>query len=227
MLRCPTGSVSRTSDRTDNCWVLRRVSTRGASPVTVIVSSMAPGGRSTFTVAVNPAVSATPSRRTLPNPASEYVISYVPGRKSTMLYRPWASVTTVRVRSISAGLVASTVTPGSTPPDVSRTTPAILLGTCAHAGAEINSSQPTDTRIRARRITPPRPKGRTYRRRLSAWRILRLADAGCQAALIRKSRSSGHPSRPWTRAQSTSRPPLCTRQRKSGRRARMRRRGGS
>jgi hypothetical protein len=33
----------------------------------------------------------------------------------------------VRTFSISAGLAASTVTPGKTPPDVSLTTPAMLL----------------------------------------------------------------------------------------------------
>ena len=37
------------------------------------------------------------------------------------------AVTTVRVRSIKAGLEASTVTPGSTAPDVSLTIPAMPL----------------------------------------------------------------------------------------------------
>jgi hypothetical protein len=41
------------------------------------------------------------------------------------LYWPVPSVNTVRVRSISAGLAASTSTPASTPPELSRTTPAI------------------------------------------------------------------------------------------------------
>ena len=36
---------------------------------------------------------------------------------------PESSVTAVRTFSMSAGLAASTVTPGSTPPDVSRTVP--------------------------------------------------------------------------------------------------------
>jgi hypothetical protein len=48
------------------------------------------------------------------------------------LYWPVASVVAVRLRSIKAGLDASTITPGSTPPLVSLTTPAIAL--CAHAG---------------------------------------------------------------------------------------------
>jgi hypothetical protein len=36
---------------------------------------------------------------------------------------------------MSAGLTASTVTPGSTPPEVSRTTPEMLLWASADAGA--------------------------------------------------------------------------------------------
>ena len=42
-----------------------------------------------------------------------------------MRYCPEPSLTADRVFSISAGLEASTVTPGSTAPDVSRTKPAI------------------------------------------------------------------------------------------------------
>src|SRR5688572_19816920 len=42
-----------------------------------------------------------------------------------MRYCPAPSVTTVRTFSINAGLAASTVTPGSTAPDESLTTPAI------------------------------------------------------------------------------------------------------
>ena len=64
------------------------------------------------------------------------VTVYRPGRRSTMLYRPSPSVTTLRTFSMSAGLEASTVTPGSTPPDASLTTPAIPLddACCADAG---------------------------------------------------------------------------------------------
>src|SRR5262245_17336991 len=40
-----------------------------------------------------------------------------------MRYCPVSSVTAVRTFSMSAGLAASTVTPGSTPPDASRTVP--------------------------------------------------------------------------------------------------------
>src|SRR6266508_720266 len=53
----------------------------------------------------------------------------MPGLRSTILYWPAPSVMTVRVFSINAGLDASTVTPGSTAPLPSFTTPAIA--TCA------------------------------------------------------------------------------------------------
>src|SRR6266850_5532414 len=95
----------------------------GASPVTVTVSSRAPGRRSVLTVAVNDPVNSIPSRRTVLNPGSVNVTVYVPGRKSTIRYWPEPSVTTDRTFSIRAGLAASTVTPGTTAPDVSCTTP--------------------------------------------------------------------------------------------------------
>ena len=47
--------------------------------------------------------------------------------KSMIRYTPWPSVLAVRTFSMSAGLVASTVTPGNTPPDESLTTPAMPL----------------------------------------------------------------------------------------------------
>ena len=52
---------------------------------------------------------------------------YVPGRSASILYWPAPSVTLERVFSMSAGLLTSTVTPGSTAPDVSLTVPAIAL----------------------------------------------------------------------------------------------------
>src|SRR5688572_26562548 len=48
-----------------------------------------------------------------------------------MRYRPAPSVAVVRTFSISAGLAASTVTPGRTAPDESLTAPAMVA--CAHA----------------------------------------------------------------------------------------------
>src|SRR5712691_623062 len=49
----------------------------------------------------------------------------MPGRRLAMEYRPSESVTASRVFSMRAGLAASTVTPGITPPLESLTTPAI------------------------------------------------------------------------------------------------------
>src|SRR5436190_16820084 len=53
-----------------------------------------------------------------------------------MRYSPRSSVTALRLRSMRIGLVASTVTPGSTAPDVSVTTPEIVaaLVPCAEVG---------------------------------------------------------------------------------------------
>ena len=59
-----------------------------------------------------------------------------------MRYSPFASVMTVLAFSISAGLLASTVTPGSTAPVVSLTTPAIALCASALPGDERQQGQP-------------------------------------------------------------------------------------
>src|SRR5512145_8081 len=58
---------------------------------------------------------------------------------------------TERTFSIRAGLAASTVTPGSTAPDASLTTPAMLPDSdCAHATDGRNTTQNTTTTRRAR-----------------------------------------------------------------------------
>src|SRR5882672_11759938 len=57
-----------------------------------------------------------------------------------MRYWPVSSLTTDLTFSIKTGLAASTVTPGSTAPDVSRTTP--VMAACAYAAAG-NSKKPT------------------------------------------------------------------------------------
>src|SRR6185436_3373918 len=67
-----------------------------------------------------------------------------------ILYWPEPSVTTDRDFSISTSLAASTLTPGSTAPDVSLTTPPIALCACAAAGysaTPINAAK-TDPAIR-------------------------------------------------------------------------------
>src|SRR3989442_6533276 len=63
-----------------------------------------------------------------------------------MAYRPSPSVTTLRVLSIRAGLAASTVTPGRTAPDVSFTTPAMVLCAAPMAGKSISTATPMPRR---------------------------------------------------------------------------------
>src|SRR5713101_7014692 len=72
-----------------------------------------------------------------------------------MLYRPSLSVTTLRTFSINAGLAASTVTPGSTAPDVSFTVPAIPLAVPCWADAVDDNSAD---------MTMPRPMPTTFTR---------------------------------------------------------------
>jgi len=89
---------------------------------------------STLTVAENAAGRSRPSRLTVANPGSDRVTVYVPGRRSMTLYNPCVSVTTDRTFSMRTGLDASTVTPGSTSPLSSLTTPTMLLWATATAG---------------------------------------------------------------------------------------------
>src|SRR5262245_23950996 len=70
----------------------------------------------------------------------------MPGRRSTILYWPAASVMTDRVLSMRTSLDASTVTPGNTAPDASLTTPAMVL--CARAAVG-STSNPSATKIAA------------------------------------------------------------------------------
>src|SRR5262249_8499482 len=99
------------------------------------------------------AVSSSPSRLTVVKPVKEKVTAYVPPGRSRILYWPSESVTTVRVFSMSAGLDASTVTPGSTAPDVSRTTPAIALVPCALA-IPVTKSRHTQAAAQALIVAP-------------------------------------------------------------------------
>ena len=71
--------VSAVSTR--RCWKAR-VSTNGAAPETVTVSSSPPTFNSAFTVAVNAAGNSRPSRFNVLKPASVNVTVYVPGRNS-------------------------------------------------------------------------------------------------------------------------------------------------
>ena len=64
-----------------------------------------------------------------------------------MVYRPLSSVTAVLTLSIRAGLVTSTVTPGSTAPDVSLTSPAMALDCAAASVGSSRTSIATSKRL--------------------------------------------------------------------------------
>ena len=102
------------------------------SPVTVIVSSSAPTRSSAFTVAVKLAaeLDAFAPDGVEAGQRERHAVDARP-QVHELGTGPCSSVTTERTFSISAGLAASTVTPGSTAPDVSRTTPAIDPSPCA------------------------------------------------------------------------------------------------
>src|SRR5688572_847258 len=61
-----------------------------------------------------------------------------------MRYWPLPSVTTARAPSMSAGLDASTVAPGNTPPEVSLTTPVMDAWAYAAAGTTASHVSTTD-----------------------------------------------------------------------------------
>src|SRR5436309_8934797 len=78
-----------------------------------------------------------------------------------ILYSPFSSVDVVRTFSIRAGLDASTTTPGSTPPDVSLTTPAMAPALVPWANARLGVSHSAATiakptlDVRFIRLIPP------------------------------------------------------------------------
>ena len=136
------GMAAMTSSLSVCCTLTLWTSTIGVCPLTVTVSCSSPTVRSAFTVATNVPVSTMPSRLTVLKPVNENVTAYVPGRKSTTRYCPVASLMTDRTFSIRTGLAASTVTPGSTAPDTSLTTP--VIAPCARTAAgKSNSSDST------------------------------------------------------------------------------------
>ena len=103
-------------------------------------------------VAVKVPSRATPSRLTVVNPGNVKVTMYSPARRSTMRYWPLPSVVADRTFSISAGLAASTVTPGSTAPDGSLTMP--VIDACAQAidGRDKTTSNTTPTTFKLRML---------------------------------------------------------------------------
>src|SRR5688500_3323532 len=151
------------SSSTTCCLVLLCTSTTGVSPVTVMVSCTPPTRRSALIVITAPLpLTSTPSRLTTEKPVRVNVSEYGPGGSSASRYWPVPSVTAVRTFSIRTGLEASTVTPGSTAPGASRTTP--VSDDCARASAGTNTQPSTDNRL-----IPPR----NHRRESPGINILR------------------------------------------------------
>ena len=163
-LRVAVGIASIMSRFTTTVARLLTTSTTGVSPVTVIVSLTLPTSSSLLTGAVKLPSSTMPARRIGLKPAMVNVTLYVPGLRSLMRYWPAPSVTALRVRSMSAGLDASTVTPGSAAPVPSFTTPAIAACACASRGRTRIAANPTTRLNRRRRIGSP-PKDIDWRSR--------------------------------------------------------------
>ena len=117
------------------------MSTIGVSPVTVIVSASAPTFMSALIVAVNEPVSSMPSRLTRAEAGQRerHGVGAGPQVDDAVLAGA-VGHGGLRAFSISAGLDASTVTPGSTAPDASLTTPVMEAWANAAAGTSTRSS---------------------------------------------------------------------------------------
>src|SRR4029450_4838292 len=105
----------------------------------------------------------------------------MPGRRSMIRYCPEPSVTAVRDLSISAGLEASTVTPGNTAPDASRTVP--VREACANtvAGRKETASAITHfVRVRIK-LASISTRDSWVRMRLHGPCMHRLQVTGCSA----------------------------------------------
>src|SRR5688500_5776859 len=163
------GSASRTSRSSTRCCRVLCTSTTGDSPVTVMVSSIPPTRRSALMRAVKLPDSSTPSRCTTAKPGNVNVTVYSPGRRFSIAYCPVPSVTAVRTFSISAALAASTVTPGSTEPDASLTTP--LIAACADATTGNNSANPKTNPILPMLSTIPSVSRPGQKCRRGSWRL--------------------------------------------------------
>ena len=146
---CALGTASSTSRGSTCARRLLCTSTTGEEPVTVTVSSSAPTFIAASIVAVKSLGSSTPvALEGLEARIDERAACRCRAARSTILYWPDPSVVAMRLRSMSAGLVASTVTPGIAEPDVSFTTPARAL--CARTAVGYPRRQ-----ISAASSTPP------------------------------------------------------------------------
>ena len=135
----PVGMIPNTSAVSARLWEALWTSTTGASPLTVMVSFKPPTARSALTVAVKFANTSTFVRTTVVKPASVNDTVYRPSGSATTRYCPDWSLTAERVFSISAGLATSMVTPGRTPAEASRATPAMTPCACARTGITANT----------------------------------------------------------------------------------------
>ncbi len=151
---CAVGTASSTSRERTCAFMFDWTSTTGEAPDTVTASSMAPTDMLALTVAVKFEGRSRPSRLNVWKPLSVKVTVYVPGRRSTILYCPWLSLTTERVFSMRAGLAASTVTPGRTAPELSFTTPAIALWACATPGSPTSAASANSAAAILFRVIP-------------------------------------------------------------------------
>src|SRR5262245_30274462 len=155
------GSLLTTSLARISWRVALWTSTIGVSPVTVIVSATEPTFRSALMVITPAPVTSTFSRLTVLKPVSVNVTAYAPGGSSVKRYCPVPSVTALLDFSSSTGLDTSTVTPGSTAPDESFTTPASVA--CAKAEAGTAASQrKSQTTLFTADIDPPTLRFRDY-----------------------------------------------------------------
>src|SRR5215468_4308321 len=96
-----------------------------------------------------------------------------------MRYWPDSFVVIDRTLSMSAGLDASTLTPGSTAPDVSRTTP--VIDACAYSKEGMKRSPKQAHAVFSRGIGPP-----------DVTRVFRRAHHSAGSALIRWAHRFSH-----------------------------------
>src|SRR5262245_41667622 len=121
---------------------IRATSSAGTSDaLTLIVSLTAPIDSVAFTTDVCPTESLTPVCSNFLNPCSSATTRYVPSGSSGARYNPCSLVTTDRSAPVSRFVIV-TVTPGSTPPELSTTVPSmdpLAACDCANAGAASTS----------------------------------------------------------------------------------------
>src|SRR5215467_9322410 len=154
-----------------------------------MVSATDPTFRSALIVMTPAPLTSTFSRLTVLKPVSVNVTVYEPGSNSVSRYCPVLSVTALRDFSISAELAASTVTPGSTAPDESFTTPASVA--CANAEAGTAASQrKRQTTLFTADIYPPTLHQRQYvcETACSDLRLVERVKRSCEVQKTERSR---------------------------------------